>query len=119
VTERGPEEARRASDAELEALIERFRVEIGSYRWAADQRSRLVVEHLFVRSPGIRGMLLHPVKLLIRRMLRWYVEGLAEEQRRFNLAVLKLTDELAARVAQLERRTDSAEPSRKRTTERE
>jgi hypothetical protein len=45
-----------------------------------------------------------PVKLLLRRLMRWYVEPALADQRAFNDAVLKLVDDLDERIARLERR---------------
>jgi hypothetical protein len=39
-----------------------------------------------------------PVKRLLRRLMRWYVEPLAADQRAFNDAVLRLLDDLSERV---------------------
>ncbi len=50
------------------------------------------------RRPGARGALEHPVKRSLRRLMRWYVEPLALDQRTFNEAMLKLVDELHERV---------------------
>jgi SAM-dependent methyltransferase len=50
------------------------------------------------RRGGMRGGLEHPVKRTVRRLVRWYVEPLALDQRTFNEAVLKLVDELHERV---------------------
>jgi hypothetical protein len=44
-----------------------------------------------------------PVKLFLRRLMRWYVEPALADQRAFNDAVLKLVDDLDERVARLER----------------
>jgi hypothetical protein len=44
-----------------------------------------------------------PVKLFLRRLMRWYVEPALADQRAFNDAVLKLIDDLDERVARLER----------------
>jgi hypothetical protein len=43
-----------------------------------------------------------PVKLVLRRLMRWYVEPAMAEQRAFNDAVLKLLDDLDERIARLE-----------------
>jgi hypothetical protein len=43
-----------------------------------------------------------PVKLFLRRFLRWYVEPALADQRAFNDAVLKLIDDLDERLARLE-----------------
>jgi hypothetical protein len=52
--------------------------------------------------PGLRGRLANPVKAVLRKLMRWYVEPLAYDQRSFNAAALRLIDDLEARVAQLE-----------------
>ena len=52
--------------------------------------------------PGIRGGLGTPVKAVLRKMMRWYVEPLAYDQRSFNAAALRLIDDLERRVASLE-----------------
>jgi hypothetical protein len=52
--------------------------------------------------PGVRGGLGTPVKAVLRKLMRWYVEPLAYDQRSFNAAALRLIDDLEARVAQLE-----------------
>ena len=54
-----------------------------------------------------------PVKRAVRKLMRWYVEPVAAQQRSFNLAVLTLVDELAERVeselSHLERRLEALE----------
>ena len=52
--------------------------------------------------PGVRGGIGTPVKAVLRRLKRWYVEPLAYDQRSFNAAVLRLVDDLDTRIAQLE-----------------
>jgi hypothetical protein len=52
--------------------------------------------------PGVRGGLGTPVKAVLRKMMRWYVEPLAYDQRSFNAAALRLVDDLEQRVASLE-----------------
>jgi hypothetical protein len=42
------------------------------------------------------------VKRFLRKLMRWYVEPLAYDQRSFNAAALRLIDDLEARVAALE-----------------
>ena len=44
-----------------------------------------------------------PVKAVLRRLMRWYVEPAFADQRAFNDAVLKLVDDLDERIARLER----------------
>jgi hypothetical protein len=52
--------------------------------------------------PGVRGGIATPVKAVLRKLMRWYVEPLAYDQRSFNAAALRLIDDLEARVAALE-----------------
>ena len=44
-----------------------------------------------------RGLVLRPAKRVLRKLMRWYVEPLAADQRRFNAAVLRLADALSER----------------------
>jgi ubiquinone biosynthesis protein UbiJ len=61
----------------------------------------------------VRGLVFAPIKRVLRKLMRWYVEPVAAHQRTFNSASLALVDELAARiaaeVARLERRIDALE----------
>lgn len=61
----------------------------------------------------VRRFLAAPVKRVLRKSMRWYVEPLAAEQRSFNLAMLTLVDELAeqahAGVTRLEHRLQALE----------
>ena len=52
--------------------------------------------------PGFRGKVGNPLKAVLRKLMRWYVEPLAYDQRSFNAAVLRLVDDLDTRIAQLE-----------------
>jgi hypothetical protein len=45
-----------------------------------------------------------PVKLFLRRFMRWYVEPPFADQRAYNNAVLQLIDDLDERIARLEQR---------------
>jgi hypothetical protein len=75
---------RRAARAEAERL----------WPVSADRSLRL--------RPGVRGGVGTPVKGVLRKLMRWYVEPLAYDQRSVNAAALRLIDDLEARVAQLE-----------------
>jgi hypothetical protein len=70
-------------------------------------------EHRPTRGGRVRGLLFVPVKRVLRKLMRWYVEPVAAHQRTFNLSVLNLVDELAERseadVARLERRLEALE----------
>ena len=112
-----PEDSLTAQEAEFEAIVARLRQEVergeaDSYAAAADRypaRRReadglwaVSAERPFLSRPGplgrARGIALTPVKSVLRKMMRWYVEPLAAEQRRFNAAVLRLVDALSERV---------------------
>ena len=98
-----------SEEVDVPALFERLKAEVrrvgssfdGSARGrrlaARAQAERMwpvSAERPFERRPGPKGLLLRPVKFVLRRLMRWYVEPLAAEQRAFNDAVLKLVDDL-------------------------
>lgn len=57
--------------------------------------------------PGVRGGIGTPVKAVLRKMMRWYVEPLAYDQRSFNAAVLRLIDDLQEQVDRLQAEVQS------------
>ena len=75
---------RRAARAEAERL----------WPVSADRSLRL--------RPGVRGGLGTPVKAVLRKLMRWYVEPVAYDQRSFNAAALRLIDDLQEQVDRLE-----------------
>src|SRR5829696_4182277 len=121
-------ETREEAEAEIAAIFSRLREEVARGASAPPQAQSLAArvqaertwavsaEHPFVRPPNRRGAvqtyLVAPAKRLLRKLMRWYVEPLAAQQRSFNLNVLHLVDELAARVESLERKRDGADPDR-------
>ena len=52
--------------------------------------------------PGVRGGIGTPVKALLRKLMRWYVEPLAYDQRSFNATTLRLIDDLQEQVDRLQ-----------------
>ena len=52
--------------------------------------------------PGVRGGIGTPVKAVLRKLMRWYVEPVAYDQRSFNAVALRLVDDLQAQVDKLE-----------------
>ena len=80
----GDEGERRVARAEAERL----------WPVSADRSLRL--------RPGVRGGLGTPVKAALRKLMRWYVEPLAYDQRSFNAAALRLIDDLQEQVDRLE-----------------
>jgi 2-polyprenyl-3-methyl-5-hydroxy-6-metoxy-1,4-benzoquinol methylase len=107
-----------ADERDVAAIVARLRDEVeargneGGKR-AAPVRSRLVArteaerlwavtaERQYLAKPGlagkVRGLLLMPVKAVLRRLMRWYVEPLATDQRAFNATLLRALDELSER----------------------
>ena len=65
-----------------------------SVRAQAERLWPVSAERPIERRPGLKGTVGRPIKLALRRVLRWYVEPLAAEQRSFNDATLKLIDDL-------------------------
>ena len=55
----------------------------------------------YLSKPGLagklRGYALLPVKAVLKRTMRWYVEPVATDQRAFNAAILRTLDELSER----------------------
>jgi hypothetical protein len=104
---------------DIEELFQRLKEEIrrsgsdpgGAPGAEADRRvARAEAERLWPVSadrslrlrPGVRGGLGTPVKAVLRKMMRWYVEPLAYDQRSFNAAALRLLDDLQEQVDRLE-----------------
>jgi len=119
-----PENAERAGissngDVDVAALLEQLKQEVrrsgaapGEAGGSVEERSaaRAEAERLWPVSadrnlrlrPGVRGGLGTPAKAVLRKLMRWYVEPVAYDQRSFNAAALRLIDDLEARVAALE-----------------
>ena len=106
-------------ERDLSALFEQLKQEVrrsgaapGEAGAGADERSaaRAEAERLWPVSadrnlrlrPGVRGGVGTPAKAVLRKLMRWYVEPVAYDQRSFNAAALRLIDDLEARVAALE-----------------
>jgi hypothetical protein len=90
----GSREDRRVARAEAERL----------WPVSADRSLRL--------RPGVRGGLGTPVKAVLRKLMRWYVEPLAYDQRSFNAATLRLVDDLQEQVDRLEAELESLRSTR-------
>ena len=61
---------------------------------------------------GWRGGLGTPVKAVLRKLMRWYVEPLAYDQRSFNAAALRVIDDLQEQVNRLEAELEALRASR-------
>jgi SAM-dependent methyltransferase len=111
------EDSLTAQEAEFEAIVARLRQEVErgeadhegvpgerypARRREADSLWAVSAERPFLSRPGplgrARGIALTPVKSVLRKMMRWYVEPLAGDQRRFNAAALRLVDALSQRI---------------------
>ena len=108
---------------DVEALLASLRVEVrksgadpGGAAGTSDRRAlRDEAERLWPVSadrslrlrPGVRGGLLTPVKAVLRKLMRWYVEPLAYDQRSFNAATLRLIDDLQEQVDALRAELDA------------
>jgi hypothetical protein len=101
---------------DVETLIQRLRDEVGrsgadpggagggDRRALRDEAERLwpvSADRSLRLRPGVRGGLGTPVKAVLRKLMRWYVEPLAYDQRSFNAAALRLLDDLQEQVAAL------------------
>ena len=123
-----PDESSRADSLELDALVDRLREEVQLSRGTSDGIADLPARRELTRlwavtaerpnlyRPGrwgrVRGALLVPPKAVLRRLLRWYVEPLATDQRAFNSAVLRLADEMSAQLSALDERLKRLEAAR-------
>src|SRR5437763_3043898 len=67
-------------------------------RSVAERFWPVTAERPLERRPGPRGAVLLPVKKVLRKLMRWYVEPFAADQRAFNDSALKLVDQLFEEV---------------------
>ena len=103
-------------EADVDALVTRLRAELdltaqGSTdrplwepaRIEAGRLAPVSGDRAFHRRPGGLGSLRYYAtsgpKIVMRKLMRWYVEPIAAEQRAFNGAVLRLVDDVAAWTA--------------------
>jgi hypothetical protein len=119
------------ASVDVEALYERLKEEVrlsgsdpgaGAAGSETDRRAaREEAERLWPVSadrslrlrPGVRGGVSTPVKALLRKLMRWYVEPLAYDQRSFNAALLRLVDDLQAQVDRLEAELEALRAERR------
>ena len=124
------------SDADIEAIFARLRQEVragpgrrrsGNEANPIQLRSRRELDRLwavtaerpFLSRPGrwgrLRALLLLPAKWVLRKLMRWYVEPVATDQRAFNAAVMRTFDEqlewMRAEFDRLEHSRKSASPA--------
>src|SRR2546423_13909789 len=103
------QEQKALENDDIQRLFEQLKHEVeraGSGDGALRSRARATAERFWPvsaerpieRRPGPKGFVAYPVKQVLRRLMRWYVEPLAAEQRGFNDAALKLIDDLSERL---------------------
>ena len=89
---------------ELKRAIDRDARDPAAMRALAERFWPVSADKPLERRPGAKGRLAFQVKRVLRKLVRWYVEPAFAEQRIVNDALLRLVDELARRVDELERR---------------
>jgi hypothetical protein len=128
-------ETREETEAEIAAIIARLNEEIGhagppsasrpdsrslAARPQAERTWAVTAERGFEHRPDrrsrVQAWIYVPIKRVLRKLMRWYVEPLAAQQRSFNLTTLNLVDELTERlnadVRRLEQRLEALEHER-------
>jgi hypothetical protein len=88
----------------LRAAVDRGARDLGATRGLAERFWAVTAETPLERRPGPKGWLAFQVKRVLRKTMRWYVEPAFAEQRIVNDALLRLVDDLARRVDELESR---------------
>jgi SAM-dependent methyltransferase len=111
----------RTRAAEIAAIFDRLQTEVRATlgvdshegeadawsrtREKAEQRWPVTGDRPFRSRPGpvgrLRASLLRPVKTVVRRLVRWYVEPIAVDQRAFNALTLQLLDQLHQRTSSI------------------
>jgi hypothetical protein len=89
---------------ELKRAIDRDARDPAAMRGLAERFWPVSADKPLERRPGAKGWLAFQVKRVLRKLMRWYVEPAFAEQRIVNDALLRLVDDLARRVDELERR---------------
>jgi hypothetical protein len=118
VTEHGAQ----ADPPEVDELISRLEFELSrsgsangsaspgiaplAARTEAERLAGVTADRPYLYKPGpvgrVRGLVLIPLKFVLRKLMRWYVEPLAYDQRSFNAAALRLIDDLQEQVDRLQ-----------------
>jgi hypothetical protein len=100
-------EAVSEKEQEVDLIVSRLRAELGTgarteagsggAAWAARAQAErfwaVTADRPFLHKPGVwgrlRGMLLVPAKVVLRKLMRWYIEPALAQQRDFNASILK------------------------------
>jgi hypothetical protein len=89
---------------QLRRAIDRDARDPAAMRGLAERFWPVSADKPLERRAGAKGRLAFQVKRVLRKLMRWYVEPAFAEQRIVNDALLRLVDDLARRVDELERR---------------
>jgi hypothetical protein len=89
---------------ELKRAIDRDARDPAAMRGLAERFWPVSADKPLEQRPGAKGWLAFRVKRMLRKLMRWYVEPAFAEQRIVNDALLRLVDDRARRVDELERR---------------
>ena len=90
---------------ELKRAIDRDARDPATMRGLAERFWPVSADKPLEKRPGAKGWVAYRVKLVLRKLMRWYVEPALAEQRIVNDALLRLVDDLSRRLDELERRT--------------
>ena len=90
--------------ARLREAVDRGSRDLGTTRGLAERFWPVSADKPLERRPGLKGWAAFQVKRVLRKAMRWYVEPAFAEQRIVNDALLRLVDDLARRVDELESR---------------
>jgi hypothetical protein len=89
---------------ELKRAIDRDARDPSAMRGLAERFWAVSADKPLLRRPGAKGWVAFQVKRVLRKLMRWYVEPALADQRIVNDALLRLVDDLARRIDELERR---------------
>ena len=88
----------------LREAVDRGTRDLSTTRGLAERFWAVSADKPLERRPGAKARAALLVKRVLRKLMRWYVEPAFAEQRIVNDALLRLVDDLARRVDELERR---------------
>lgn len=123
-SENAPGAGNSASDVDVAALFARLQEEVrrvgprhrsGPHASSVRVNARAAADRLWPVSTdrhvggraGLVGVLYRPVKLVLRKLVRWYVEPVFADQRAYNDALLRLVDDLYEEVDRLRAEIDA------------
>ena len=116
--EEAPETSSNAGDFDVAALVAELRSELErtgprhrsgarpssvrlNARAAADRLWPVSADRHVGGRAGLAGALYRPVKLVLRKLVRWYVEPVFADQRAYNDSLLRLVDDLYDEIDRL------------------